>query len=212
MDKNSTPNLPYNMKPSDLLSIFNLLLKKRFRQGCFHNFIKKFFIVVPLAVKNLLVFRDGSLEVVGNVRFVHIQFFRNVNLLIVGVHFNNGRNWVKKFVYMSNERNWCLFLLRPFLIRFYFFFVLLFYFFAIVSFVTTTPDKLQFQSQVLLFQINVIVPIRLKLELYAIFTQWGSMLYFLFMGRQDIVNYWNFSSKVSRNCHKRLVPKITRHD
>ena len=32
------------------------------------------------------------------------------------------------------------------------------------------------------------------------------------MGRQDIVNYWDFPSKTSRNCHKRLVPKFTRHD
>ena len=32
------------------------------------------------------------------------------------------------------------------------------------------------------------------------------------MGRQDIANYWDFPSKISRNCHKRLVLKISRHD
>ena len=32
------------------------------------------------------------------------------------------------------------------------------------------------------------------------------------MGRQEIVNYWDFPSKISRNCHKSLVPKINRHD
>ena len=45
------------------------------------------------------------------------------------------------------------------------FFVLLFGFFAILSFVATTPDKFQFQSQVRLSQINVKVPIRLKFKL-----------------------------------------------
>ena len=32
------------------------------------------------------------------------------------------------------------------------------------------------------------------------------------MGRQYIVNYWDFPSKISKNCHKSLVPKINRHD
>ena len=32
------------------------------------------------------------------------------------------------------------------------------------------------------------------------------------MGRQDIVNYWDFPSKISRHCHNRLVPKIAGHD
>ena len=70
------------------------------------------------------------------------------------------------------------------------------------------PDKFQFQSQVHLFQINVIVPIRLKFKIYAVSIEWGSRIDFLFMGRQDIVNYWDFPSKISRNCHRRLVPKI----
>ena len=89
---------------------------------------------------------------------------------------------------MSNERNWNLFLRRLFLFCFRFFFVFLFYFFGIVSFVTTTPDKIQFQSLVRLSQINVIVPIRLKFKLYAIFIESGSRIDFLFKGRQDILN------------------------
>ena len=67
---------------------FHSPCEKRFRQRRFHNFIKKFFIVVPLAVQNPLVFKDGSLEVVGNVRGLRIQSIRVVNLLFVDVHFN----------------------------------------------------------------------------------------------------------------------------
>ena len=115
---------------------------------------------------------------------------------------------------MSNERNWWFLLLlqRRFLIHFCLFFVLLFYFFAILSFITTISDKFPFYSKVRLFQINVTVPIRLKFKLYAAFIEWGIQIDFLFMERQDMVNYGDFPSKTSRNCHKKLVPKITRHD
>ena len=85
-------------------------------------------------------------------------------------------------------------------------------FFGFVSFVTTTPDKFKFRSQIRLSQINVMVPIRLKFKRYANFIEWGSRIDFLFMGWQDIVNYWDFPYKISRNCHKSLEPKITRHD
>ena len=113
---------------------------------------------------------------------------------------------------MSNERNWSL-LCRLFLFWFCLFFVLPFYFFGIISFVTTTPDKFQFQSQVRLSQINAIVPIRLKFKkLYAVVTKWASKIDFLFMGQKNILNYWEFPTKISRNCHKRLVPKVTRYD
>ena len=59
-----------------------------------------------------------------------------------------------------------------------------------------------------LSQVNVIVPIRLKFKLYAVFIKWGSWINFLFMRGQDIVNNWDFPSKISRHCHKRLLPKI----
>ena len=178
------------MKPSGLLSIFILLVKKGtdWNASMISSGNSWLSIVVPLAVQNSLVFRDGSLEVVGNVRLVRIQSIGVVNLLIVDVQFNIEKNWVQNVVHMSNERNWCLLLHRLFLVHFCFFFVLLFDFFAFVSFVTTTFEKCQFQSQVRLSQINVIVLIRLKFKLYAVFIAWGSRVDFLFMGRQDIVN------------------------
>ena len=91
VEKDSTPNLPENMKPTGPLS-FLILLVERFREKRFHKFIRKFFIVVLLAVQNSLLFRDGSLEVVGIVRFVRIQSIRAVNLPIVDVHFHIGKN------------------------------------------------------------------------------------------------------------------------
>ena len=66
------------------------------------------------------------LEAFGNVRFVSIQSIWIVNMLIVDVHFNIGKNWVRNAVYMSNERNWNLLLLLRFHIHFSLFFVLLF--------------------------------------------------------------------------------------
>ena len=147
---------------------------------------------VPFAVQNSLVIRDDSLEVVGNVRFVRIQSTKIVNLLIVDVHFNIVKNWVQNVLYMSNERNWCLLFHRLFLIRFCLFFLPLLSFVASVNFVTTTPDKFQLQSRVRLSQINIIVPIRLKFKVYAVSIEWGTRIDFLFMGWQDIVDYWYF--------------------
>ena len=79
-------------------------------------------------------------------------------------------------------------------------------------FETTILDEFQFQSQIILSQINVIVPIRFRFKIYALFIQWGSRIDLLFVGPQDIVNYRRSPRKVSGNEHKRLVPKITRHD
>ena len=113
---------------------------------------------------------------------------------------------------MSNERNWFFVLLRRrcFHIHFSLFFLLLFHFSA--NFVTKTSDKFRFQSQRSLSLINVGVMISSKFKLYAVLIKWGSRVYSLFVERQEIVNYWDFPSKISRNCHKWLVPKITRHD
>ena len=114
---------------------------------------------------------------------------------------------------MRNDRNWSLFVLldRRFFIQFRLFFLLFSIFYCIVGFVTTF-NKFQVQSKIRLLQINVRIPIRLKIKLYAVFIEWGSRIYFLFLGRQDIVNYWDFPYKISRNGHKRLVLKTTRHD
>ena len=131
---------------------------------------------------------------------------------MVDIHFSIAREWVQNVVYMSNDRNWSLFLLfyrhRRFFIRFCLFFVLIFNFFGFLSFVITTLDKFQFRSQVRPSQINVIISIGLKLRLYAVLIKKSCRINFLFVGRQDIINYWDFPSKISRDCHKRLVPKI----
>ena len=77
-------------------------------------------------MQNFLVFRNGSLEVVGKVRFVHIQSNRVVKLLIIDVDFNVGKNWVQNVLYMRDGRNWSLFNRRFFLFCFCLFFVFLF--------------------------------------------------------------------------------------
>ena len=87
-------------------------------------------------------------------------------------------------------------------------FELFFYFSAIVSSVTTTSDKFQFQSQVRLSQINVIVPMRLEFKLYAVFIEWSSGIDFLFMGQENVINYWDVPSKISRNCEKGSYRKL----
>ena len=145
--------------------------EKVFRQRRFHQFIKKIFIIVPLTEQNSLVFRNGPLEVVGNVRYVRIQTEWFLDLMIVVVHFNIGENWVQIVVYMSSERNWSFLLLFRFSIRSCLFFVLFLIFFGIVTFIATTFDNFQSQSRARLFKINVIVPIRLKFKLTAVFIE-----------------------------------------
>ena len=81
-----------------------------------------------------------------------------------------------------------------------------FFFFTRVCIVTTSFDKFELQCQKRFSEINVIVPIRLKFKFYAaVSIKWGSWINFLFMRGQDIVNNWDFPSKISRHCHKRLV-------
>ena len=146
---------------------------------------------------------------------MRIQSIRVVTPLIVDVLFNIGKNWVQNIFYMSNERDRCLLLLlsRRFLIRSCLFVLLFSYFSDFETFVTTSTEKYQFQSQVRLSQINIIVPIRSRIKLNAVFMKWGSSsINLMFVGRQDIVNYWGFPSKNSKNGHKRLVPKTARHD
>ena len=123
---------------------------KRLRQRGFKNLIWKFFIVLSLAVQNAFVIRGSPFEVAGNKRLVRIKSIRIVNLLIVDLHFNIGKNWRRNVIDMINERNWSLplLLLRLFLIQFCFSFLFFFLCFGIVCFATTTLDKFQFQSQV----------------------------------------------------------------
>ena len=52
----------------------------------------------------------------------------------------------------------------------------------------------------------------LEIQTPAVFIEWGSIVDLIFMEREDIINYWDFPSNTSRNCRKKLLPKITRHD
>ena len=188
-----------------MLSNFILLVKKKFRQKRFHNLIKKFFIVVPFAVQHSFAFRLGAFEVVGNARFVRTQSLRLVKVLIADVHFNISKNPAQNVFYMSTETNWSYLLLFRrcrFLIRFCLFFIL-FCFLGIVSLVTTILETFQFPSQIRLSQTNILAFIRFEFNLYAVFIVWTSRINFLFVVRQDIINYWDLLSKISRNCQKR---------
>ena len=161
-------------------------------------------------MQNSPVSKDDSLKVVGNVKVVHIHTIRIVNLLNFQVHFNIRKKSMQNVVYISNERNWSLLFLlrRRVFIRFCLFFVLFLIFFGIVSFVTTTFDKIQFPSQVRLSKINRVLLILLKFKLDAVLIEWGGSINFLFVGRQDTVNYWDFPSKISRNYKKGWYRKL----
>ena len=99
-----------------------------------------------------------------------------------------------------------------FLICFRFYLLLFSRLFGIVSFVTKALDEFQFQSQGRLSEISKVVAIRLKFNFNAVFIEWGNWITLFFVGRQDIVHNWDFPSKFSKNCHKRLVLKIFRHE
>ena len=163
--------------------LFQSPCEKTFRQRCFQKFIRKFFIVVPLATQNAFIFRDSLIDVVGIVRLVRIQFFRFEKVLIVDVQFRIGKNLTQIVLYMSNERNWSLLLLfrRRFRLCFGHFFVLFIISLGVFSFATF--DKFQFQSQVRLSQINIVVHICLKFKLYAAFIERGGRINFVFVGR-----------------------------
>ena len=133
-----------------------------------------------------------------------------VNLLIVYVQLNIWKYWMHYVVYIGNS-SYFFFLVAAiacFSENNRLIFVLLYLFLTLVCIVTTSFDKFELQCRKRLSQVKVLVPIRLKFKLYAAFIKWGSWINFLFMRRQDIVNNWDFPSKISRHCHKRLVPKI----
>ena len=77
--------------------------------------------------------------------------------------------------------------------------------------VSTTLEQFQFQRKVWLSQINVI-SIPLKFKLYAVLINWGSSINFKFVGRQDTVNYWDFTNKILKNCQINFILKTVRHD
>ena len=160
------------MKPSGLRSNFILLVRKRSKEGGDDDLIRRYFIVVLSAVQNSLVLIDGSFDGVGNVWLVCI------------VHLNckfadcwwTLRHWRK-----TNEIC-CSYDYRQ---ELEFFVVLCFNFFGFVSIFTTTFKHFQFWSQESLAVVKVIVPMRLKFKLYAVFIEWGSKISFLFVvGRE----------------------------
>ena len=82
-----------------------------------------------------------------------------------------------------------------------------FNFFEFVSFLTTS-DPYQFHSQEIPSRANVTIPVRWEVKLSENLFNWCSSKYLLFVGLQDNVNCRVFSSKISRNCHRRYNPKL----
>ena len=160
-------------------------------------------------MQNSLVFSDGSLKVGWNVRLVCIESIGIVNLLIVNVHFHIWKYWTHYVAYKGNSSYFFFFVVCScFSKNNRLVLVLLFLFLTLLCIVTTSFDKFELQFQKRLSEINVKVPIRLNFKLFAVFIQWGSWIILLFMRGQDIVNNWDFASKISRHCHKRLELKI----
>ena len=135
-------------------------------------------------MQNSLVFRDGCLEVVWNVRLVCIESIRLVNLLVINVDFNIWNYWMQYVVYVVNSSYFFFVVCSCFSENNRLIFVLFFLFLTLVCNVMTSVDKFELQCQKRLSQINVIVPIRLAFKLYAIFIKWGGQLNFLFMQGQ----------------------------
>ena len=72
-------------------------------------------------------------------------------------------------------------------------------------------DQFNFQSQEGLFQINEgIRSVRIQKSMQVIRRVIG--LNCLFVGRKDIVKYWDFPHKISKNCQKSSIVKIVRQD
>ena len=133
--------------------------------------------------QNSLVFRDSCLKVVWNVLLVCIESFGIVNLLIVNVHFLIWNYWMNYVVYIGNSSYFFFFVIACSGKNNRLIFVFLFLFLTLVCIATTSFDKVELQCQKRLSQINVIVPIRLKFKLYALFIKWSNWIKFLFMYR-----------------------------
>ena len=86
--------------------------------------------------------------------------------------------------------------------------VLLFLFFTLECIVATSFDKFELQCQKRLSQVNVIVPVRLKFKLYAVFIQRDSWIIVLFMRGQDIVNNWAFPPRFPDTATKGWYRKL----
>ena len=162
-------------------------------------------------MRNSLVFRDGCLKVVRKVILVCIQSIGIVNLLIVNVDFNIWKNWTHYVVYIGNSSYFFLLVIACFSENNRFIFVLLFLFLTLVCIVTNVLWQIwaSMPKKTVSNHCNSFDPFEIQ-TLCSLQTlcKWGSWINFLFMRGQDIVNNWDFPCKVSRHCHKRLVPKI----
>ena len=165
------------MTLSSLLSSFILFPEKMFLQRRFYIFIYKLFIAYPSHC------RTHSIQ-----KWLP-RSHRKCKICAHRIHFNRKfddcwctpQHWKKMIATccLHEQERSLVFLLLLFrlLISYCLFFVLLVNFFAIGSLITTTLDKFQFQSQVRLSQIILVIAIRLNVTLYAVFIEWGRTMY-----------------------------------
>ena len=128
--------------------------------------IRRFFKVRGFAVQKYLLHRDSPLELAENVGLVNKISIRIVYLLIVDLHNNIRKNWMKTVVHKNTQRNWRVVLslssccVSPASAVFSWFFLVLFFNVNhLVVFITMTVDQLHIQNQVSLSQTVVAVPI-----------------------------------------------------
>ena len=123
-----------------------------------------------MQMQNSLVFRDGCLKIVWNVKLACIESIGSLNLLSVNVHFNIWKYWINYVVYIGNSS--------------YFF---LFYF-VIACF--SEDNRLLFGL--------IFFPYSRMYRNLVLWQNWTS----------TPKKTWDFSSKISRQCLKSLVPQI----
>ena len=81
-------------KPSQAIvstTHFFLLVKKALKQGCSYNLSRASVELTPIVMQNFIVWRDGCVDDIENVRLPVIENLRTVSLLILDVHFNVGK-------------------------------------------------------------------------------------------------------------------------
>ena len=182
---------------------FQSYFEKGFRRGCVLKLIRNVNIVTHIEPQESPLSRDGSLEVLGNVRLALIVSIWIVSLLIVEVHFHVGHNRLRNVVYMTNEKN-CSILLHFFVSCLFFDSYMRYFsvFHGLEFFITKRFVHLLLQIEKCLSETNVTFQIRSKAKLCAVqfFSEWASRINFLIMGQQNIFSYWYFLSNLFTNC------------
>ena len=190
VERVSTANWPYNMKPSGPLSIFIPLVKKGSDKGAlyFHQVILH--SRTPRIAKfPFIVIRDDSLEVVGIVRFVRIQSIRVVICWLLMYTSTLEKNDCKiSFTWATRRIRACcssstVASASAFAFPSWYFLLLLQ---CKCRNHDAWPNSVSKLSTSVLNQRKI--PICLKLRIIAIFIEWGRRINFLFVGWQDIVN------------------------